>query len=88
MSEQTFYLNGIYRQRDAFRDENIDPLTIEEQKAFLAKLPDQTRNLIQFAFWRGLRTSEPITVDWTDMVFVGISSGTQSQCWRNAVILI
>ncbi|UAW64951.1 site-specific integrase [Mycoavidus sp. HKI] len=35
----------------------------------LKKLPDQARNLIQFAFWTGLRTSELIALDWADIDF-------------------
>lgn len=59
-----------YRRKEAPKDEDdIDPFTIEEQKAILAALTDQVRNLIQFAFWTGLRTSELIALNWKDIDF-------------------
>lgn len=48
--------------------DDIDPFTAEEQSAILqACRDDQTRNLFQFAFWSGLRTSELCALEWGDI---------------------
>ncbi len=47
-----------YRRKEPPRIEQaIDPFTRDEQQAILAVLDAHGRNLIQFAFWTGLRTS-------------------------------
>lgn len=43
---------------------------MEEQVAILAALSGQGRNLVQFAFWTGLRTSELVALDWGDIDLV------------------
>lgn len=48
---------------------SVDPLSPEEQSAVLAALPDQVRELIQFALWSGLRTSELLALQWGDIDF-------------------
>lgn len=48
------------------RDE-VDPFTRDEQARILAELDGQHRNLIQFAFWTGLRTSELCGLMWQDI---------------------
>ncbi len=59
-----------YRRKEIPRDEDdIDPFTIEEPMTILEALTDQVRNLIQFAFWTGLRTSELIALNWKDIDF-------------------
>lgn len=45
----------------------IDPFGSEEREAILAKLDGQSHNLVQFAFWTGLRTSEICALDWSDV---------------------
>jgi integrase len=48
--------------------EDIDPFSIEERTAILAALrQEQDRNFVDFAFWTGLRTSEQIAANWTDV---------------------
>ncbi|MBF0370475.1 MAG: site-specific integrase [Magnetococcales bacterium] len=47
--------------------EEPDPFSPEEMRAILAELPDQARNLFQFAFWTGLRTGELIALEWLDI---------------------
>ena len=42
--------------------DDIDPFTKEEQAATLAHATGQARNLLQFAFWTGLRTSELVAL--------------------------
>ncbi|WP_460829384.1 Arm DNA-binding domain-containing protein [Massilia agilis] len=60
-----------YRKKDAPRKtDEIDPFTKEEQAAILGVLAGQNHNLIKFAFWTGLRTSELVALDWSDIDFV------------------
>lgn len=51
-------------------EDEIDPFTKDEQMAILANVAGQGRNLIQFALWSGLRTSELVALDWGDIDFV------------------
>jgi len=68
--------------------DDIDPFTQEEQFAILSKLDGQARNLVQFAFWTGLRTSELVALNWADIDFlrgiVRISKAT-TQAGKDAV---
>ena len=50
--------------------DDIDPFTKEEQAAIFAQATGQGRNLLQFAFWTGLRTSELVALDWADVDLV------------------
>lgn len=45
------------------------PLTPSEIDAILKELNQQGKNLIQFAIWSGLRTSELIALEWGDIDF-------------------
>lgn len=47
--------------------DDIDPFRTDEQSAILAVLNGQGRNLIEFAFWTGLRTSELVALEWGDI---------------------
>lgn len=49
----------------------IDPFSADEIKAILSNCEGQGKNLIQFAFWSGLRTSELIALEWGDIDFIG-----------------
>lgn len=49
------------------RDDEIDPFTREEQREILAAAVGQYRNLLQFALWTGLRTSELVALEWGDI---------------------
>ena len=57
--------------RDVKKQSNdeVDPFTPDEQQLILDALDGQNRNLIQFAFWSGLRTSELIALNWGDVDF-------------------
>jgi integrase len=44
-----------------------EPFNPDETARILAQLQGQERNLIQFAFWSGLRTSELIALRWQDV---------------------
>lgn len=48
-------------------DYEVDPFKAEEQQAILNAMNGQGRNLFQFAFWTGLRTSEMVALDWDDV---------------------
>lgn len=51
--------------------DDIDPFTQDEVAAILAHCDGQIRNLFQFAFWTGLRTSELIALRWEDVSIPG-----------------
>lgn len=64
-------LNGwSYKKPRIKTDETIDPFTKDEQIAILGSLDGQAKNLIQFALWTGLRTSEYIALEWGDIDFI------------------
>jgi integrase len=44
-----------------------DPFTLDEIDQILNHCPPLTRELFQFAFWTGLRTSELIALEWQDI---------------------
>jgi integrase len=46
-----------------------EPFNADEISRILQELKGQERNLIQFAFYSGLRTSELITLRWQDVEF-------------------
>lgn len=50
--------------------DDIDPFDKVEQAAILAAMEGQGRNLVQFALWTGLRTSELVALDWSDVDFI------------------
>ena len=60
-----------FKNKDAIpTEDDIDPFTADEQAVILLNLEGQARNLMQFALWTGLRTSELVALDWTDVDFV------------------
>lgn len=62
------------------KDDEIDPFTPAEVAKILAAVDGQVRNLFQFAFWSGLRTSELIALRWQDVDFTrGIVSVRQAR---------
>lgn len=54
----------------SIKTEEPHPLTPNEIEAILKELPQQGKNLIQFALWTGLRTSELIALEWSDLDFI------------------
>lgn len=57
-----------YSRKQAPKEvDEVDPFRTEEQAAILAALNGQGRNLIEFAFWSGLRTSELVALEWGDV---------------------
>jgi integrase len=59
------------RPVDGQANDEIDPLSPVEQAAVLSKLSISNRNMVQFALWTGVRTSELIALNWADIDFVG-----------------
>lgn len=51
----------------AHRYDDPQPFTPDEMRKILDNCSPQTRNLFQFAFWSGLRTSELIALEWSDI---------------------
>jgi len=70
------YFDGLIETNPMDRVRNLpintrepNPFRPEEIEKILNQLQDQERNLIQFAFWTGLRTSELIALRWQDIDF-------------------
>lgn len=58
-----------YKRNEPPKQSDIDPFTADEQQRILNATSGPVRNLIQFAFWTGLRTSELVALQWTDIDF-------------------
>lgn len=56
-----------YTRKDQVKEDDVDPFSPEEQRAILASIDGQARNLVQFALWTGMRTSELVALDWGDI---------------------
>ncbi|AZV93542.1 site-specific integrase [Bordetella sp. J329] len=57
-----------YRRKMAPKEQDdVDPFSPAEQTEILAQLDPDAQQLIQFAFWTGLRTSEIIALEWGDI---------------------
>ena len=50
--------------------DDIDPFTPKEIEAILEAATGQVKNLFEFAFWSGCRTSELIALTWADVDFI------------------
>lgn len=59
-----------YKRREEPREDHVEPFSREEQAAILEQLKDQEKNLIQFAFWTGQRTSELMALQWGDIDWI------------------
>lgn len=60
-----------YARKEALpKSDDVDPFSPEEQQAILAALTGQAKNMVQFALWTGLRTSELVALDWGDVDWV------------------
>ncbi len=51
-------------------DDDVDPFTPEEQAAIVAKMRPGESTLTQFFLWTGLRSSEAIALNWSDVDFM------------------
>lgn len=62
-------LNKILTKTKRKSAYEVDPFSLEEISAILDACEGPARNLFQFAFWSGLRTSELIGLRWEDVDF-------------------
>lgn len=62
-------LNKILTKTKRKSTYEVDPFSLDEITAILAACEGPARNLFQFAFWSGLRTSELIGLRWKDLDF-------------------
>lgn len=73
MDDELIEANPLYGWKFARKEapkptDDIDPFSADEQAEILkACRYDQERNLFQFAFWSGLRTSELVALEWGDI---------------------
>lgn len=68
--EANFMAGWSYARKEAPKeDSDVDPFTADEQRKVVADCDPLLANMFQFAFWSGLRTSELIALDWSDVDF-------------------
>jgi integrase len=60
-------LSKLVDKKNRTSDWQVDPFDLDEIKAILTEAKEQARNLFQFAFYGGLRTSELIALEWGDI---------------------
>jgi integrase len=60
-------LSKLINKKTSHSDWEVDPFDQDEIKAILNEATGQARNLFQFAFFAGLRTSELIALEWDDI---------------------
>jgi len=58
-----------YKHKEPPKKSDIDPFRPEEITAILNTIKGQGKNILQFAFWTGMRTSEYIALNWGDVDF-------------------
>lgn len=63
-------VNFKYTKPDPVKDNQIDPLSREEAEKLLNAIDGPFKNLVKFALWTGLRTSELVALEWSDIDFV------------------
>lgn len=59
-----------YKKIEEPKADYVDPLSKEELTILLNSTTGQLKNLIQFAIWTGLRSSELVALEWGDIDFV------------------
>ncbi len=63
-------LSKLLDKNTSRSEDKIDPFNLKEIQAILNAAEGQARNLFQFAFYSGLRTSELIGLEWDDIDWV------------------
>ncbi len=64
-------INKLVSRDTAKTGYEVDPFNDAEIAAILGECEGESRNLIQFAFYSGLRTNELIALEWGDVDFIG-----------------
>jgi integrase len=64
------FLNKLLDRKTRKSKYVVDPMSREEVQAILHKATGQLKNLFQFAFFSGLRTSELIALEWGDIDWI------------------
>lgn len=67
--ERNVMQDWSYKKPRFKTDDDVDPFTTKEQQAILDALTGQNKNLVQLAFWTGMRPSEFIALTWSDVDF-------------------
>ncbi len=74
VDEELIDLNPLagwtYARKGEVKEDDVDPFSAEEQLAIIGALQGQAQNLVQFAFWTGMRTSELVALDWGDVDWI------------------
>ncbi len=68
----------VKRKRRADVVDPIDPFTPAEVEKILGKCDGQVHNLIKFAIWSGMRTSELIALNWREVDLRGLRVGVRA----------
>lgn len=55
------------------KQDDIDPITYQEENELLAAAPENFKNLLKFALWTGLRPQEYLALTWQD---IDLKNGT------------
>jgi integrase len=59
-----------YTHKEPPKKSKIDPFSQKEMQAIFAATTGQGKNVLQFLFWTGLRTSEMVALNWEDVDLV------------------
>jgi integrase len=60
-------VSRLIKQVSESSDYVIEPFTEQERNLIISNAEGQIRNLLQFGFWSGLRTSELLALEWSDI---------------------
>jgi len=93
-------LSKLLDKKTSQSQHQVDPFSAKEIEVILAGAVGQVKNLFQFAFYSGLRTSELIGLIWDDVDWVnglvhvqravvcGQVKGTKTKAGKRAVLLL
>jgi integrase len=93
-------LSKLVNKETSESDYEVDPFDKKEIEAILKTAKDQVKNLFQFAFFTGLRTSELIALEWGDIDWIhgqvhvdrafvsGVIKKTKTKAGKRQVLLL